>query len=758
MSEGMSSWRSLASSAGTRVKGYINSEPGVKGTYTIRGLLQPAPQEDRQNWREWAGQKVFPRRRGNGEGSLPSTEIVSLFPGWAARRYAADTGTEAIRPFEVEAFISGYAVSHRSLENASRTQRTFIRLAKSFAALPKLVEDPNAAPNTLYSVPLTASTEELLKQVKLPPRPTEITEGYEIEALEREYQRIRDNNSDSASSSPSSSISDLPQDAPISEASTISPEVFRRLHANLESRLQPFWFSAVANRTIRLHLFASPHQNPPRADSIDETDALGIEKHKALATHDVFTGPDGSFQARFKVDWEAMCQHSEALHIAFGDAVAEHNFKVIAQLMPPTLTPSPQAPPVVQSSPASCMIKIPITHCPIRVISDIDDTVKRSDIMSGARAVFKNVFVKELQENVIPGMGEWYQSMFTRGVRFHYVSNGPFEILPIVNDFLKVAGLPPGSIKLRSYAGRSLFSGLLSAPAARKRAGLVDILDSFPESKFFLIGDSGEQDLELYADIARERPDTILAVFIRDVDSGEPINDPTGWDVMDAAGTRPSSAPLVPRSDSTTTSPVDSVDRANQETIFVGMKRALSDHVISRLSSTSSGSATSSQKKKTSLLSVLEIPENGSQYFSSAPISDEPEAFANGKGGELWPPSSTAQASTTTFSGPSPSPTESSLKSPLSTRVYAKLINKATPPLSLSIKSSAMQSNSSFASTSSMEPTRKASLPDAQRRRSDLQMRVCRARMQIPGHIPLRIFRDPSECVEANEVLADCVG
>jgi phosphatidate phosphatase APP1 len=59
-----------------------------------------------------------------------------------------------------------------------------------------------------------------------------------------------------------------------------------------------------------------------------------------------------------------------------------------------------------------------------------------------------------------------------------------------------------GSIKLRSYAGRSLFNGLLSAPAARKRAGVVDVLDSFPDSRFFLIGDSGEQDLELYAEYA----------------------------------------------------------------------------------------------------------------------------------------------------------------------------------------------------------------------------------------------------------------
>jgi len=57
-----------------------------------------------------------------------------------------------------------------------------------------------------------------------------------------------------------------------------------------------------------------------------------------------------------------------------------------------------------------------------------------------------------------------------------------------------------GSIKLKSYAGKSFLSGLLSNPAARKRAGVVDVLDSLPYSKFILIGDSGEQDLELYAE------------------------------------------------------------------------------------------------------------------------------------------------------------------------------------------------------------------------------------------------------------------
>lgn len=79
-------------------------------------------------------------------------------------------------------------------------------------------------------------------------------------------------------------------------------------------------------------------------------------------------------------------------------------------------------------------------------------------------------------------------------------SNGPFELLPVLGDFLAIAHLPPGSMKLRSYAGRSLFSGLLSAPATRKRANVQDVLDAFPHSRFILIGDTGEQDMELYAE------------------------------------------------------------------------------------------------------------------------------------------------------------------------------------------------------------------------------------------------------------------
>jgi phosphatidate phosphatase APP1 len=77
--------------------------------------------------------------------------------------------------------------------------------------------------------------------------------------------------------------------------------------------------------------------------------------------------------------------------------------------------------------------------------------------------------------------------------------------LPVINEFIQISELPEGSVKLRSYKGRSLFNGLLSSPAVRKRNNIVDVLNNFEESQFILVGDSGEQDLELYAELARER-------------------------------------------------------------------------------------------------------------------------------------------------------------------------------------------------------------------------------------------------------------
>lgn len=313
-----------------------------------------------------------------------------------------------------------------------------VTLCPGFAALPKLTTQSSSQVSLVSPepAPLSKSTEDLLNQIHLPPRPDEIKDGYDTEALDREFRRARlDADTPSAGNSTSDLVSALKNAedrAPaMVQASPLPPsdfipdsELIQRWHANLEARLEPFWSSVVANRPVRLHLFVSPHQDP----SSPPTD----DPHKPLASVEVTTDSDGSFQAKFIVKWDELCHHPRALHIAFGEEVEEHTLVVVAELLKPQPAETSsyaqyQSPRRMQQQNAlsnistTSRVNIPITHCPIRVISDIDDTVKDSGVLNGARAVFHNVFVKDLGDCVVPGMGEWYTSMWTRGIRFHYV-------------------------------------------------------------------------------------------------------------------------------------------------------------------------------------------------------------------------------------------------------------------------------------------------------------------------------------------------
>ncbi|KIL55665.1 hypothetical protein M378DRAFT_17745 [Amanita muscaria Koide BX008] len=126
-------------------------------------------------------------------------------------------------------------------------------------------------------------------------------------------------------------------------------------------------------------------------------------------------------------------------------------------------------------------------------------TIKFSNILGGVHAVFRNVFVHDLEETAIPGMSESHAKMW-EGVQFHDASDGPLQMMLLpIKAFLQ-ASLPSGSIRLRSYgARRSIFSDLLTSLADQKRDGLDKVLRSFLDSRFILIDDFGEQDLELYA-------------------------------------------------------------------------------------------------------------------------------------------------------------------------------------------------------------------------------------------------------------------
>jgi hypothetical protein len=309
--------------------------------------------------------------------------------------------------------------------------------------LPNLYDTEDSLPNEGDT--LSESTDVLLPPgTVLPPRPDEIDE------IER--HALHDLRKELANPLGPMPISATPPSGFTSEPltstfSSLSREFYRRFphktpcgstdglniqrwHSNLESRLHPFWAGALSNRAVRVSV--RPHLDfmDTASESLSLSECALFEQ--PLATQEVVTDASGAFKLRFFIPWETLCTHPSGAPIAFVDPKHEHEFSIMAELMPPSPSLSPPqipnehhpfvAPALAPSvSTAVTTELVPLTYSPIRVISDIDDTVKLSGVHCGARAVFHNVFVKDLEENLIPGMGEWYTEMWHRGVRFHYV-------------------------------------------------------------------------------------------------------------------------------------------------------------------------------------------------------------------------------------------------------------------------------------------------------------------------------------------------
>jgi hypothetical protein len=154
----------------------------------------------------------------------------------------------------------------------------------------------------------------------------------------------------------------------------------------------------------------------------------------------------------------------------------------------------------------------------VSVISDVDDTIKVSDVHD-KKALLANTFLREFR--AIPGMADLYTRWANAGVAFHYVSASPWQLYVPISDFLRAAGFPSGSLHLRRFRWADTSSlDLFASPEKSKRRAIEPILAAFPHRRFILIGDSGELDPEIYASLARQRSDQITCILICDL-SGE---------------------------------------------------------------------------------------------------------------------------------------------------------------------------------------------------------------------------------------------
>ena len=156
------------------------------------------------------------------------------------------------------------------------------------------------------------------------------------------------------------------------------------------------------------------------------------------------------------------------------------------------------------------------------VISDIDDTVLESSITHWQTAA-KLTFLRNARtRKPLEGVAKLYQA-FQRGVGggapnpIFYVSASPWNLYDLLEDFFDLNEIPQGPILLRELRfDRASFA---SETAARAKLEHVETLvQRYPALQWVLMGDSGQVDADLYAQLVRKFPGRIVAVYIRDVD------------------------------------------------------------------------------------------------------------------------------------------------------------------------------------------------------------------------------------------------
>lgn len=155
------------------------------------------------------------------------------------------------------------------------------------------------------------------------------------------------------------------------------------------------------------------------------------------------------------------------------------------------------------------------------VISDIDDTVVHTGVTSRLKLASTILLKNAYTRLPLRGVAEFYTALqigSSENVRnpLFYVSSSPWNMYDLFREFLQINDIPDGPIFLRDWGFEA--NSLLAENNRKYKLGAIyTILESFSDLKFILIGDSGEEDPEIYAQVIQDYPQRILGVYIRDV-------------------------------------------------------------------------------------------------------------------------------------------------------------------------------------------------------------------------------------------------
>jgi phosphatidate phosphatase APP1 len=178
-------------------------------------------------------------------------------------------------------------------------------------------------------------------------------------------------------------------------------------------------------------------------------------------------------------------------------------------------------------------VYIPFPNCKFGIISDIDDTVIKSFIKQPFQLLWTQLFSSARTRQPVPGMAAFYRGLAesmsnswdeAENLRWEkenpifYLSTSPWNLYPLLEDYLNYQKFPPHPILyLRDWGISS--NEILPFDNQNHKLGFINFLmDFYPQMDFILVGDSGQQDPEIYTQVAIQHVERILAIYILEVE------------------------------------------------------------------------------------------------------------------------------------------------------------------------------------------------------------------------------------------------
>lgn len=175
---------------------------------------------------------------------------------------------------------------------------------------------------------------------------------------------------------------------------------------------------------------------------------------------------------------------------------------------------------------AQARVLIPPPDAEYGVISDLDDTVIQTSATNLLRMA-RTVLLRNAHSRLpFKGVAEFYRALQLgrngkRNNPFFYVSSSPWNLYDLLEDFLALNDIPAGPLLLRDMAMKRKEKGAASSHHGHKLKEIDNLLLTYPRLPFVLIGDSGQEDANIYREVVRRHPGRILAIYIRDINRAD---------------------------------------------------------------------------------------------------------------------------------------------------------------------------------------------------------------------------------------------